>query len=1038
MKRFQTARLGLLTLLTVSLASCGLGRTPENPTTLNRDWRDDVIYFAMTDRFANGNPANDNGPNRDEGDRADKTNPLAWHGGDFAGLKAKIEEGYFKRLGFTAIWVSPVVLQVPAIAGPTSGPNAGKIFAGYHGYWAEDFFKVDPHFGTLAEYKDLIRTAHRNDIKIIQDIVVNHAGYGATLTKTKPEWFHTDNPDGKPDTDDGDCQKTDNQTTDCPLAGLPDFKQELPEVTAYLNDFVEYWRDETGIDGLRIDTMKHVPDDYWKQFFAAGGAGDPRKIWSVGEVFDGNPAYLARFMDDLGSPSVFDFALYYRMKDHLTSAGGNLDEIANVFAQDGAYSDPTRLTTFVDNHDVKRFVNEVTGRGGTQAQAAERLDAALSLMYFSRGTPSVYQGTEIAQRGEGDPYNYAAEDSNRQDMDFAALAGSSLDERLGQLAEARKKYRALTRGAQQELWRPNGGAPILAYRRVVSGVSGAAGQPVVFVVNGGDSAVDLSTLSGGGIGLLGTFSGGALTEITGRASNLSIQDGKLVGTIPARSVLAVTGAAGSGGAGTVNAGLPEVTGLAARAGDSAAELTWTPSTAAGVTGYRVYAKTGSGAERLLNFAPIPAAQGTYLVRGLPNDQATTFRVVTVDASGAESRGASVTATPSAGNTVKVTFTVDARSQGNGPIELRRFDTGAQVEYPMTQVSRGIWKTDIDLPLFREIKFKFGNDDPRAKNSGYEGPGQPDRSYVVGTAGNSYSGTYDFITLPVPTGVVEGKVTGGGQALDGALVEATTADPNLNYALTFSDGTYTLFAPAGAQTLKASAEGYAAGTRTVTAPQTGADFNLTASGVPDGPVVGKYKINGDLSDWAAPKVKVDSPAEGVFGANNNWLTLQADSDAQYLYLAYTYRVDGNSALLYLDFKDSGAAQADGFDAWGQAATFTGSMGGVDAFIARYGNEAPQLRLVSGDTTTLVDAGKYTVGVTGTLPNQTVELAIPWSALGLSAAPAAGVNLVGGIFGGNGYGAGDIIPDASSTPSGANTIGSEAEKRRATFSSPVNVK
>ena len=279
---------------------------------------------------------------------------------------------------------------------------------------------------------------------------------------------------------------------------------------------------------------------------------------------------------------------------------------------------------------------------------------------------------------------------------------------------------------------------------------------------------------------------------------------------------------------------------------------------------------------------------------------------------------------------------------------------------------------------------------------------------------------------------------GGQALAGALVEATTADPNLNYALTFSDGTYTLFAPAGAQTLKASAEGYAAGTRTVTAPQTGADFTLTPSGVPDGPVVGKYRINGDLSDWAAPKVKVDSPAEGVFGANNNWLTLQADSDAQYLYLAYTYRVDGNSALLYLDFKDGGAAQADGFDAWGQAATFTGGMGGVDAFIARYVNEAPQLRLVSGDATTLVDASKYTVGVTGTLPSQTVELAIPWSALGLGAAPAAGVNLVGGIFGGDGYGAGDIIPDASSTPGGANTIGSDAEKRRATFSTPVNVK
>lgn len=1031
MKRFQTqVRFGLLSLLTVALAACQPTPIVDPPDAGNyqtRPWRDDVIYFALTDRFANGNTANDNGSNRDAGDRADPTNPLAWHGGDFAGLKAKIEEGYFKRMGFTAIWVSPVVVQVPAIAGPTSGPNTGKLFAGYHGYWAEDFFKVDPHFGTLDEYKALINTAHANNIKIIQDIVVNHAGYGATLTKTHPEWFHTD----------AECKASGNQTTDCPLAGLPDFKQDIPAVTAYLNDFVNYWRTNTGIDGLRIDTMKHVPDAYWKQFFAAGGAGDPSKIWSVGEVFDGNPAYLAHFMNDLNSPSVFDFALYYGIKDNLSSAGGNLNNIANVFAQDGVYNDPTRLTTFVDNHDVKRFVNEVTDRGGTAAQAAERLDMALSLLYLSRGTPSVYQGSEIAQKGAGDPYNYATGEGNREDMNFAALAGSTLDERLSALAGARRTYSALTRGTQQELWRPNGGAPVLAYRRVVTGVGGVAGQPVVFVVNNGDSPVDLSTLSGGGIPLLGTFGTANFTEITGRTSNLSLNGGKLVGTVPARTVLAFSGAAGNVSTGTINPNLPEVAGLAAKAGDSAVQLTWTPGTSAAVTGYRIYAKTGSAAERLLNFAPLAKDTASYLAQGLTNDTATTFRVVTVDSNGAESSGQSVSATPSASNTVSVTFTVDARSQGNGPIQLRRFDTGSEQRLPMTQATRGIWKTSLNLPLFREIKFKFGNAAGNAKNSGYEGPNQGDRSYVVGTAGNSYSGTYDFISEPVPAGVIEGKVTGTGGALAGALVEATSANPNLNYALTFDDGTYTLFAPTGTQTLKASADGYTSATRQATAPQTGADFALVA-GIPAGPTVGKYTINGDLSDWTAPKVSVNSPAAGVFGDSNNWLTLKADSDAQYLYLAYTYKVDGNSAILYLDHAAGGAAQADSFDAWARLATFSGNMGGVEAFIARYGNEAPQLRLVNGNATTLVDASKYTTRSTGTLPNQTVEMAIPWAALGLSGPPASGVNMVGGIFGGDNYGAGDIIPDGGSTPSGANTIGSDGEKRRATYTSPVNVK
>lgn len=1019
MKRFHKfGRAGALTALTLSMTACSLRGAPDAQP---RAWQDEVIYFAMTDRFANGNTANDNGPDRTAGDRADRTSPLAWHGGDFAGLKAKIEEGYFRRMGFTALWVSPVVLQVPAI-NTGSGPSAGRPFAGYHGYWAEDFRKVDPHFGTLEEYRALINTAHRNGIKVIQDIVVNHAGYDATLTKTNPEWFHTP----------ADCDASTNKTTDCALAGLPDFRQDLPAVTAYLNDFVKYWRDTTGIDGLRIDTMKHVPDAYWTQFFAPGGAGDPAKLWSVGEVFDGNPASLAHFMNDLGAPSVFDFALYYAIKDQLSSAGGNLDRMADVFAQDGVYRDATRLTTFVDNHDVRRFVSEVTERGGTQAQAAERLDLALSTLYFSRGTPSVWQGTEYAQAGKGDPYDYPLGEGNREDMNFSRLAGSPLDERLGALAAARAKYRALTRGAQQELWRPNGGAPILAYRRVISGVNGAAGQPVVFVVNGGDTDVDLSALSGGGIPLLGTFTGATLTEVTGRTHTLSVSGGKLVGRVPARSVLAVTAPAGSGAAGTVNPSLPEVAGLTVQPGDSAAQLSWTPSTDARVSGYRIYVNQAGGTERLVNFAPIPAAQGTYLLRGLTNNAVTAFRVVTVDSAGAESRGVTAAATPSSTLTAKVTFTVDARTQGNGPIELRRFDTGSQIAYPMTQDTPGLWKTSIDLPLFREVKFKFGNTGAGAKNGGYEAPGQGDRAYVVGTNGNAYSGTYDFTDQPVPAATVTGRITGAGQPVPGALVEATSANPALNYALTFPDGTYVLRVPAGAQTLNVTAGGYVDGTLSVMAPATGANLDLARD------LRTRYTIDGNLSDWAAPKITVQSPAEGTFGANNNWLTLKADSDDQYLYLAYTYRVDNNSAVLYLDSASGGAAQADNFDAWKRAATFSGAVDGVNAFIARYGNDKAQLRLVQSDTATPeVNAAAYLQASSGTLPEQTVELAIPWTALGLSGAPAGGVKLMGGIFGGDGYGAGDIIPDAGSTPGGGNTITDCYASCRATFTAPVTV-
>ncbi len=112
------------------------------------DFRDEIIYWALTDRFFNGDTTNDNGNGDRAGDTADPNNIRAWHGGDFAGLAAKIEEGYFQAMGFTAIWISPVVYQVPAID--------GGDFAAYHGYWLENYDDPEPHFGSWQELNDLV------------------------------------------------------------------------------------------------------------------------------------------------------------------------------------------------------------------------------------------------------------------------------------------------------------------------------------------------------------------------------------------------------------------------------------------------------------------------------------------------------------------------------------------------------------------------------------------------------------------------------------------------------------------------------------------------------------------------------------------------------------------------------------------------------------------------------------------------------------------------------------------------------------------
>jgi VCBS repeat-containing protein len=350
------------------------------------EFRDEVIYWAMTDRFFNGDPANDNGNGDREGDTADPDNPRGWHGGDFAGIKAKIEEGYFQAMGFTAIWISPVVYQVPAI-------DSGD-FASYHGYWLENYDDPEPHFGSWQELNDLVATAHANDLKILIDLVVNHAGYNAQLVDTEPDWFRTG----------PECGTNEERITQC-LSGLPDTRQEVEAARQWALDGARNILLQSGADGFRIDTYKHVNEDFWYDFYAPGGPGDRSTVWSIGEYFDSSSERMAEALDRDGSPSVFDFPLYGAITSALATRSQGADAIANVFENDTVYEDPTRLTTFVDNHDVVRFMTQAIDAGATETEAEERLNMALGLMYASRGVPSVYYGTEIAMQGAEDPDN---------------------------------------------------------------------------------------------------------------------------------------------------------------------------------------------------------------------------------------------------------------------------------------------------------------------------------------------------------------------------------------------------------------------------------------------------------------------------------------------------------------------------------------------------------------------------------------------------------------------------------------------------------
>src|SRR5574342_229443 len=201
----------------------------------NRLWQDESFYSIMIDRFNNGDITNDVDVNAKD--------PLAYHGGDFQGIIDRLD--YIKDMGFTAIWLTPVF------------DNVDK---GYHGYWINDFYKTEEHFGSVDKFKELVKEAHKRDIKIILDFVVNHVApdHEWVNDPAKKNWFHE-----KQDIIDWNDQ---NQMENNWLYGLPDLAQENPETRKYLLDAAKWWIEETDIDGYRLDTVRHVPVDFWSEF----------------------------------------------------------------------------------------------------------------------------------------------------------------------------------------------------------------------------------------------------------------------------------------------------------------------------------------------------------------------------------------------------------------------------------------------------------------------------------------------------------------------------------------------------------------------------------------------------------------------------------------------------------------------------------------------------------------------------------------------------------------------------------------------------
>jgi len=375
---------------------------------------DDVMYLIMPDRFANGDPANDE-PAEAPGSH-DRSKARAYHGGDLVGIKNHL--GYLKELGVTTLWLTPIVKN-----GATQD---------YHGYGAVDLYAVDPHLGTVRDYQDLVVATHQQHMKIFFDAVPNHVGpkHPWVSNPPMPDWFHGtlqhhldsfspvkgmfygktgDQASGHDPFEalidpHAPASMKKNLTEGWFFGVLPDMNTENPVVAQYLLQNSIWWAETSGLDGFRVDTFPYVGRKFWAEWHSG-----LRRIYpyltTVGEVFHPDPSVTSFFVGgvkrydgiDSGLSTVFDYPMYFTLREVLLK-DAPVARIADVLRHDNLYMHSDMLVPFFANHDVPRFAS-------AEGSSPEKIKLAFGLTLTLRGIPEIYYGDEIGMAGGGDPDN---------------------------------------------------------------------------------------------------------------------------------------------------------------------------------------------------------------------------------------------------------------------------------------------------------------------------------------------------------------------------------------------------------------------------------------------------------------------------------------------------------------------------------------------------------------------------------------------------------------------------------------------------------
>ena len=355
------------------------------------DWDEAVVYFMMTDRFFDGNKSNNTASGADTYGK----NPGLYHGGDFVGVTAKLD--YLQDLGVNTIWITPIVENIKGVDVTDEGSEDVPYNAAYHGYWASDFTKLNPTLGTTKEFETMISEAHKRGMRIMVDIVVNHAGYGTESTFADMLRDKS--------VSEGDIKSW--------QSGLPDFATENADVRAKLVEWQTSWMKDYGVDYFRVDTVKHVDSTTWAALKNSTTEVNP-SFKMIGEYFG---AGYASNGSSLGTGQM-DADLDFDFNDQATSfVSGNISSVEKFLSARNSALNNTYMTgQFLSSHDEDGFKAALMkGKGYTEDQATSAALVAATLQLTAKGIPVIYYGEEVGLSGLNNyPYQ-----TNRYDMDFS-------------------------------------------------------------------------------------------------------------------------------------------------------------------------------------------------------------------------------------------------------------------------------------------------------------------------------------------------------------------------------------------------------------------------------------------------------------------------------------------------------------------------------------------------------------------------------------------------------------------------------------------